>query len=182
MSSDNPDDDALISPPPTLDDIDRIMSFSPRPIDACSVCGEILGRAEWALDDRGLRHKGCSFGLHPEQESILAGLPDDMRRWIVVCGTEDQDLARGAFNLFNAGPYWAELTQTPKWVGLKVWALAERFEGPVMLHPSMVDGGYRHDGPPQYDHRETYEVDRWAGTRLAAHAALWTLAQRQEES
>ena len=67
---------------------------------------------------------------------------------------------------------------SPRWVELRVWELhaqePKTMHGgqEVFLHPSMLEDGYAHSAPPDYVNREGYDVDRWAGTRLAAHGML----------
>ena len=123
-----------------------------------------------------------STRLHPEQKAHLVGISEYAMHGLVLFGTDDDGFARAIHNAFLLGQYWAELTLSPRWVELRVWKLhahkAKTMHGgqEVFLHPSMLEDGYAHTGPPDYCNREGYDVDRWAGTRLAAHGMLWMMA------
>lgn len=118
------------------------------------------------------------------QMAHLVGLSEGMLDWLLVYGVEDEDLARGVFNGAASGGFWAELTMSSRWFELALWRLEVRTVGmgPSLLHvhPAMNRDFGRPDRPADYLHREEYGSDRWAGTRLAAHASLWMLAQRGE--
>lgn len=118
--------------------------------------------------------------LHPEQRAHLVGISEYALHGLVVFGTDDDGFARAIHNAFLLGSYWAELTLSPRWVELRVWKLhaqkAMHLGQEVSLHPSMLEDGYAHKGSPDYANREGYDVDRWAGTRLAAHGMLWMMA------
>lgn len=123
-----------------------------------------------------------STGLHPGQKVHLVGISEYAMHGLVLFGTDDDGFARAIHNAFLLGQYWAELTLSPRWVELRVWKLhaqePKTMHGgqEVFLHPSMLKDGYAHSGPPDYVNREGYDVDRWAGTRLAAHGMLWMMA------
>lgn len=117
--------------------------------------------------------------LHTDQLPYLIGIPERPLTWLTIYGHDDEALSKGALNALNLSGYWAELTQSMKWVELRVWRLRSRktiYNGEeVLVHPSMIPGGTDHSGPPDYVNREGYDIDIWAGTRLAAHAMLWLL-------
>lgn len=125
-------------------------------------------------------------GLQPEQRFHLLGIPERVVSGLCVFGFEDDNLSRGAFNACVISGYWAELTQSMNWVELRVWKLniqKTMVQGQqVSIHPTLIPGGTDHSGPPDYVNREGYDLDAWAGTRLASHAALWLLSNGDTSS
>jgi len=118
-----------------------------------------------------------------EQRAHLVGLSRSELQHLVLLGNDDDDVARGAFNAIVLCGYWAELTGSPRWNELRIWTLPMREvrhpeHGGLRVHPMMEGASWdRPQKPPDYEHRETYTPDRWAGTRLAAHALLWLRAE-----
>jgi hypothetical protein len=151
---------------------------------ACAVCGERMGTAEWTSTvwTAGRhRHSGCREPLADEQRRHLAGLPERMVRNLTLIGTEDDALVAGIFNVCMSGGLYCERTLAPQWVEVRIWRVKAHPtpDGTAKIHPANVPGGYDHDGPPDYQHRVPY-TERYAGTALAAHAALWLLASAKE--
>lgn len=122
--------------------------------------------------------------MNQEQRAHLAGLAADILRWLLIYGAEDHNIALGAFNALNLCGYWVELRQSPRWIELEVWSHGEvslsADKNTVRLHPSVLGKPADTSAPSVYRHRETYETDGYAGTRLAAHASLALLVRAAE--
>ena len=118
--------------------------------------------------------------MDPEQRRHFAGLSLDTVRYLVIWGTEDRQVLHGLTNMCSHD-CWYEVTLAPKWVEAKIWRLKLTTSmlpngQEIRLHAAMVPNGTAHEGSPDYTHREHYDLDGYAGTRLAVHAAQWYLS------
>lgn len=134
---------------------------------------------------------------HPQPQKLseaqirhLEGVPDRVRNYLLLYGAQDHDLPHGIFGLCQMRGWWTELDWTQRSVTMRIWKVTCRttlmeLNGKieeVHVHPSMDgQGRARPEGPPDYDHTETFVLDGWGGTRLAAHASLWLVAESRRE-